>query len=244
MNLAIIPARAGSKRIKNKNTIGFCGRPMIAYALDCARDSGLFDKIHVSTDSQQIADLVADLGFPVDFLRKAELADDKTHVTPVMHWVVEQYQNAGHSVDTVCLLLPCSPLIEPSDLRAAHAHFLDQPGGVPVLAVVPYTYPVQRALAEQEPGLLRPAFPDSWPARSQDLTANFHDAGSFCFIGANYLMQCDNILGDQFRPHLLPRHKAVDIDDPEDLEFAEIVYRGVRARREALGAQASTRKRS
>ena len=233
MNLAIIPARAGSKRIKNKNTVDFCGRPMISYALDCARGSGLFDKIHVSTDSQQIADMSAELGFPVDFLRTAELADDKTHVTPVMRWVVEQYRKAGTPVDTVCLLLPCSPLIEPSDLRAAHERFVEHGGHDPVLAVVPYAYPIQRALAEREPGLLAPLMPEHWAARSQDLPATYHDSGTFCFVRADYLADCGETLGDRFVPHVLPRHKAVDIDHPEDLEFAEILFRGLRASRMA-----------
>lgn len=235
MNLAIIPARAGSKRIKNKNTVDFCGRPMIAYALDCARDSGLFDKVHVSTDSRQIADLVAGLGYPVDFLRKAELADDQTHVTPVMRWVVEQYQAGGNEIETVCLLLPCSPLIEPADLRAAHARFVDQGSRDPVLAVVPYAYPIQRALTEQEPGHLSPTDPESWSARSQDLEPSYHDAGTFCFVSAAHLAQCRDTLGKRFRPHVLPRHKAVDIDEPEDLAFAEILYRGVRAKAEKAG---------
>ena len=229
MNLAIIPARTGSKRIRNKNTVSFCGRPMIAYALDCARDSGLFDKIHVSTESEEIASLVADLGHPVDFLRAASLADDQTHITPVLRWVVEEYVKRGEKVETVCLLLPCSPLIEPSELQAGHARFRAQGGRIPVLAVVAFPYPIQRALVEQRPGLLVPHAPSSWAARSQDLQPAYHDAGSFCFVSADYLLQCEDTLGSQFVPHILPRHKAVDIDEPEDLELAKILYRGVRA---------------
>jgi N-acylneuraminate cytidylyltransferase len=95
MNLAIIPARGGSKRIKNKNIIDFCGRPIIAYSLDCARQSGLFDKIHVSTDSPEIAEVAEQLGYPVDFPRTADLADDMTPLMPVIQWVVQQYVARG-----------------------------------------------------------------------------------------------------------------------------------------------------
>ena len=101
-----------------------------------------------------------------------------------------------------------------------------------MLAVVPYAYPIQRALTEPEPGLLMPTNPESWSARSQDLAPSYHDAGTFCFVGADYLAQCGETLGERFRPHVLPRHKAVDIDEPEDLAFAEILYRGVRAKAE------------
>ena len=230
MKLAIIPARAGSKRIKNKNIVDFCGRPMISYALTCAQDSGLFDKVHVSTDSRDIADLVGRLGFPVDFLRSPDLADDRTHVTPVMQWVIRQYRQAGTEVESVCLLFPCSPLIEPSDLQAAHGSFAAQNGRVPVLAVVPFPFPIQRALSERANGLLAPHFPEFWAARSQDLVPTFHDTGTFGFFGAEHLRRCGETFGDRFIPHVLPRHKVIDIDEPEDLELAEILFRGVRAR--------------
>ena len=236
MKLAIIPARAGSKRIKNKNIVDFCGRPMISYALTCAQNSGLFDKIHVSTDSREIADLVERLGFPVDFLRSPDLADDRTHVTPVMRWVVEQFMAASQAVEEICLLLPCSPLIEPCDLQAARAKYVEHRGQYPVLAVVPNPFPIQRALSEQPGGLLGPRFPESWAARSQDLEPTFHDAGTFCFVSAEHLLRCGETLGDRFIPHLLPRHKAIDIDEPEVLERAEILCRGIRARaRESVG---------
>ena len=91
--IAIIPARSGSKRIHKKNIKDFCGRPIIAYVLDALKDSNLFDVIHVSTDNQEIAGVVKDLGFPVDFIRSQKLSDDYTPIMPVLKWVVEQYKD-------------------------------------------------------------------------------------------------------------------------------------------------------
>lgn len=226
MNLAIIPARGGSKRIRNKNIVDFCGRPIIAYSLDCARDSGLFDKIHVSTDSPEIVAAVERLGYAVDFLRTPELADDMTPLMPVVRWVTEQYVARGEQVETVCLLLPCAPLVEADDLRGAYAAFEQHGPSIPVVSVVPYAFPIQRALYRGEDQILHPLFPEHWSKRSQDLPPTFHDAGAFYFFGAEQVLNGGQTIGEDMVPYVMPRHRAVDIDEPEDLELAELIFRG------------------
>ena len=114
--IAIIPARGGSKRIPNKNIRDFCGKPMISYALEAARDSALFDCIHVSTDSKKIAEATQKEGFDVDFMRTAELSDDHTPIMPVLKYVLEQYIDRGKYFDEVVLIMACAPLIDANDL--------------------------------------------------------------------------------------------------------------------------------
>lgn len=226
MNLAIIPARGGSKRIKQKNIVDFCGKPMIAYSLDCARDSQLFEKIHVSTDDEGIAQVAAELGYPVDFMRAPELADDMTPLMPVITWVLQRYLERGAKVESVCLLMPCAPLLQPADLRAGYKAFQEHGSDLPLASAVPYAFPVQRALYSGDDGLLHPLFPEQWPKRSQDLTAAYHDAGAFYFFSTDHVLRGEQTIGENILPYFLPSHRAVDIDTAEDLELAEIIYRG------------------
>ena len=104
MNLAVVPARAGSKRIRDKNINDFCGQPLIAFPLAAAKASGLFDVVHVSTDSDRYARLVCELGFPIDFLRDASLGGDSVGVVDVLRWVVRSYAEQGQVFDDVCLI--------------------------------------------------------------------------------------------------------------------------------------------
>jgi N-acylneuraminate cytidylyltransferase len=232
MKIAIIPARGGSKRIKDKNIIDFCGKPMMAYALEAARESGLFDVIHVSTDSERIAAVAGDLGFPVDFLRDTQFAGDHTPVVPALRWVLQQYQARGQAAEDVCLLMPCAPMIEAEDLRAAYARYVENGRAMITLAVVPFPYPVERALAKGSDGILRPKFPETWLKRSQDLEPAYHDAGLFSFSPAAQILNPELVAAQAMLPFPIARHKAVDIDEPEDLELAEILYRGRQAVRE------------
>jgi len=232
MKIAILPARGGSKRIKDKNIVEFCGRPMMAYALEAARESGLFDIIHVSTDSERIAEVAARLGFPVDFLRDPALSDDNTPLMPVLRWVLNEYKARGQTIEDVCLLMPCAPLIEASDLTGAYARYVEAGRKAVVLAVVPFAYPIWRSLAPDGEGVLRPVFPEHWPKRSQDLPAAYHDAGVFSFSPAANILDPNLVVSQAMLPFPLARYKAVDIDEPEDLMLAEMTYRGRQALRE------------
>ena len=225
MRIAIIPARGGSKRIPGKNIVDFCGRPILSYSLAAARQSGLFDAIHVSTDDEATAEVAARFGHAPEFRRDPALADDHTPLLPVLRWVVERFAAAGRRFDTVCAIMPAAPLIDADDLARACALFEGQGGGHTVVAVTALPCPVEWAMRLGPGGALEPIEPGKAEIRSQDLPKAYIDCGAFYFCGAAELLapspQRRDLLG-----YVVPRHKAVDIDEPEDLELAERLYRG------------------
>jgi pseudaminic acid cytidylyltransferase len=224
--IAIVPARGGSKRIPSKNIREFCGRPMISYILDTAAASGLFDVIHVSTDSDQVSSVVDELGFTVDFKRPVELADDVTPILPVLRYVVEEYQRRGKQFDVVCLLYACAPLIDSQDLQSAAKMFERIGGKNVVLGVTAYPVPVEWAYMREEGGHLVPVEPGAFQIRSQDLVTKFYDAGAYAFFPVERITSNRTHSDDDFYGHVLPRYKSVDIDSPDDWMMAEILYRG------------------
>jgi pseudaminic acid cytidylyltransferase len=223
--LAIVPARGGSKRVPDKNIRDFCGRPMIGHILQAASDSKLFDTIHVSTDSQRIADVVGALGHPVDFLRPDHLADDHTPLLPVLRYVGETYAAMGRRYDEIWLLMACAPLIEPDDLVSAADLFTARGGDRPVMTVTQYPVPVEWAFRCRDDGRLDPLQPDMHAVRSQDIAPAYFDAGSFYIYRAATVLQSEGA-GDYsaYVGYPLPRHKAIDIDNEEDLRLAEFVF--------------------
>lgn len=199
---------------------------MISYPLAAARDSGLFDAIHVSTDSARYADIVRGLGYTVDFLRDPALAENRVGMIEVLRWVVGEYQKRGRQFDDVCLIMATAPLIEAEDLRRGHELFESHDRRHPVLAVAPFPFPIERGFRIDEDGVLKAMFPEKRALHSQDLIPAYYEAGAFFLIDAEQLM-ADNVeVYNAFLPLILPRHKAVDIDEPEDLEMAEMLFLG------------------
>ncbi len=232
--LAVIPARGGSKRIPDKNIREFCGRPMIGHILRAASDSKLFDAIHVSTESQRIADVVKALGHPVDFPRPDHLADDHTPLMPVLRYVAETYTAQGRAFDEVWLLMACAPLIEAEDLIEASRLFSSQGGDRSVVAVVQFPVPVEWAFHRRDDGRLDPVNAAMMAVRSQDIEPAFYDAGAFYAYPARAVLESSGA-GDYsaYVGHLLPRLKAVDIDSEEDLQLAEFLFNSTAKRRKA-----------
>lgn len=224
-SIAIIPARGGSKRIPQKNIADFCGNPLIAYSIEAARNSELFDTIHVSTDDRAIADVAAKCGVPVDFMRPDELADDHTPLVPVMRWVLQEYARRDQKFDDVCLLMPCAPLIEPEDLIGAHDIFVARGKNLPVISAAQYPVPVEWAYELDADGVLDPREPGMFVVRSQDLTKKYYDSGMFSLFRAEQILQESFIGGGKMFPYVLPRDRAIDIDEPEDMAFAEKIFR-------------------
>ena len=226
MRIVIIPARAGSKRIKKKNIKNFCGKPMISYALSTAKESGLFDKIHVSTDSEQIKKICENLGFPVDFLRPAYLAGDMCELMPVMKWVLEKYQSQGLQYNDICCLMPTAVLIDSKDLKRAFDKYNYHNRDSPLLMVAPFPVPVEWAYHRDEEGVLTPEQPGKYSIRSQDLKKTFYESGPFTIFNKKHILS-DTPMGDEgFISCIMPSDKSVDIDNPEDVELAETLFLG------------------
>ncbi len=220
--LAVVPARGGSKRIPDKNIRDFCGCPMIGHILNAIRESSLFETIHVSTESPHIADVVAKLGFQTEFLRPEHLADDHTPLMPVIRYVAQTFREMGRRYDEVWLLMACAPLIEASDLIGAAKMFSETGARTPVLSVATYPAPIEWAYRLDDRNMLIPAQPDMIAVRSQDLVPAYHDTGSFCIFPGS--MALEGTTDGRCIGYLLPRQKAIDIDNEEDLRFAEAVF--------------------
>lgn len=228
--LGIIPARGGSKRIKDKNIVDFFGRPIIAYSLDAMRAAGIYDEIHVSTDSKRIRDVVVGLGADVPFLRSGH-AGDNDGVLDVGRWVLDEFERRGRRFDAVGFVMACSPLVEGADLAAGFRHF-QAGGGRPQLAVADYPAPPQQALLLAADGGIRPERPELFVARSQDLPPAVFDTGAFAFFSVESLRNGDSERFELYRGFRIAQHKAVDINTPEDLDFARLLFAGSRAMRE------------
>ena len=224
--LAIIPARGGSKRISNKNIRDFCGQPMITHILQAAQESELFEVIHISTESLLIREAVENFGLGIEFLRPVELADDHTPIMPVLKYVVETYASRGQRFDQVWLLMACAPLVEAIDLQQA-AQLFDQTDGTnPVLALSEYPVPIEWAFSRASDGKLTPVRSGMFAVRSQDLTKKYFDAGIFTAFPAATVRASDGAGSDAgFIGHILPKSKAIDIDDEADWALAEAMYR-------------------
>ncbi len=230
--LAVIPARGGSKRIPNKNIRNFCGQPMISHIIGEALASGIFDEIHVSTDSMPIAELVAGLGLKVPFMRPPHLADDHTPLMSVLKYVLEEYLDSGASFDSIAMLMACTPMITANDLRGAAALFDLNNCKQAVLGVGEYPCPVEWAFRRESNGVLVPVQPGMFSVRSQDLEPAYFDAGQFCLMSSEQVLSAEGAGTDaNFLGYQLQRHQAIDIDTEDDWNFAEMVFSSLRVRR-------------
>lgn len=224
--LAIIPARGGSKRIPDKNIRDFCGQPMITHVLGAARESGLFSTIYVSTESDKIREVAAMFGFPPDFPRPEVLADDHTPIMPVLRHAVAEYASRGQHFDEIWLLMACAPLINAQDLQKAAALFRESGAEQPLLAVSEYPAPIEWAFSRGTNGALTPVQEGMFAVRSQDLEKRYFDAGSFAAFPAVRVLASHGAGSDSdFIGYVLPKGTAIDIDDEQDWQLAEAIYR-------------------
>jgi len=230
MRIAIIPARGGSKRIKKKNIIDFEGHPMISYPLAAASKSGVFDKIHVSTDDPEITNIVTKLGYTIDFPRPNSLADDHTPVLEVARYVLETYRQRGETFDSFAMIMPCSPLLEAEDLVGAFRIFDDGRQLHPVLSVSEFPAPTEWAFAANSDGTISVEKPELLAIRSQDLKEKFYDTGTVFIQTSEEVLQSKAKTLSKFYPYKLPKERSVDIDSIEDLKFAAYLKRASLAR--------------
>lgn len=219
--LAVIPARKGSKRIKNKNFKNFHGRPIFYYTLDYAIQSQLFERIHVSTDCEHVVEKTEKYGLEIDFPRPDNLADDYTTLFSVLNFVVSKYIELGQRFDEAWLLMPCAPLIEAEDLSIAASIFNPKKG--PLIAVSELPIPISWAYHKHEDGKIRLIEPEAQSKRSQDLPVSYYDTGSFAIFSAEDSI-AETFSGDDLQAYILPRSRSVDIDNEDDWELAEALH--------------------
>lgn len=228
--VGIIPARGGSKRVPRKNIRGFCGKPMIAYTITAARESGCFDHVLVSTDDPEVAGVARDFGAEVPFLRPAELSDDATHIGPVMCHAIRWLQERGTPPSLVCQLFATAPFLRPEDLREGFARLSAAPGKRFAIAVTDFPFPVQRAVRSTPDGGIEPLYPSEIGKRSQDLEPACHDAGQFIWGRPEAFLQQRSVFSTDSIPIRLPRYRVQDIDTMEDWEIAEFLFRALAGR--------------
>jgi pseudaminic acid cytidylyltransferase len=223
MNLAIIPARGGSKRIPRKNIRPFVGKPIIAYSIAAARATGLFDNVVVSTDDAEIAAVAVECGAEVPFMRPLELADDITGTNAVVKHAVNWMRNAGHVIDFVCCIYATAPFVDPAFLRAGFDK-LNASDKAFAFSVTSYAFPIQRAVRIRGDGAVEALSPQHFLTRSQDLEPCYHDAGQFYWGRAQAFLDDIIMFSPAALPVVIPRALVQDIDTLEDWERAELMY--------------------
>ena len=228
MRLAVIPARGGSKRIPRKNIKLFCGRPMIAWSIEAALQSGCFDKIVVSTDDAEIAEVARQHGAQVPFMRPAELSDDHTGTTAVIAHAINWFAAQGQNPAQVCCLYATAPFVSADDLRRGIT-VLTETGSDYAFSVTSYAFPIQRAIRINETGRFEMFNSEHFNTRSQDLEDAYHDAGQFYWGRADAWLQGRMIFSPAAAPVMLPRHRVQDIDMPEDWTRAEWMHKALQA---------------
>lgn len=227
MNIAIIPARGGSKRIPRKNIKDFHGKPMIAYSIEAALISGCFDEVCVSTDDNEIAEVALRYGATIPFIRPAELADDYASTQDVMTHALNWYKQNNRVITHVCCIYATAPFITPEALQnglsALKSDDLDY-----AFSATSYSFPIQRAIKLTEQGTVEMFQPEHLSTRSQDLEEAYHDAGQFYWGTAPAFINRKPFFSSRAKAILLPRKYVQDIDTQEDWELAEVLFKALK----------------
>lgn len=228
MRLAVIPARGGSKRIPRKNIKLFCGKPMIAWSIEAALNSGCFDQVIVSTDDAEIAAVSRQYGADVPFMRPAELSDDYTGTIPVVRHAVEWVIANDKKPEQVCCIYATAPFLTAVDIQRGWELLIND-GCDYTFSVTSYAFPIQRAIRITPAGRVEMFSPEHFNTRSQDLEEAFHDAGQFYWGHSSAWREGKTIFGPTSCPIVLPRYRVQDIDTPEDWVRAEWLFKAMLA---------------
>lgn len=227
MRVAVIPARGGSKRIPRKNIRLFGGLPMIAWSLRAAKESGCFDRIVVSTDDPEIAEVARAHGAETPFVRPPELSDDYCGTVPVIAHAASWLTEHGTEPEHVCCIYATAPFLRAEDLRRGLNALLETNADY-ALSVTSYAFPIQRAVRITGEGRLAMFHPEHLETRSQDLEEAWHDAGQFYWGRTASWLEGRPLFEHGSAPVLLARHCVQDIDTPEDWARAELMLQAVR----------------
>ena len=221
--IAIITARGGSKRIPKKNIKEFCGKPIIAYSIETALESKLFDEVMVSTDSEEIAEVAKKYGAVVPFYRSEKASDDFATTSEVLYEVLQEYENQGKQYGYACCIYPTAPFITTEKIVAS-MNLLIKNNADCVIPVVAYSYPPQRGLVITDSGKMELMYPQYIDTRSQDLQKVYHDCGQYyCFNVASF-MRNKRLMVGKVMPYVVPEMEVQDIDNDSDWKIAEMKY--------------------
>lgn len=219
-NLAIIPARGGSKRIPRKNVKSFLGKPMLAYPIEAALATGLFDEVMVSTDDEEIAEVARKHGATVPFMRSAETSNDFATLADVLHEVLLKYKEQGKVFDNMCCILATSPMLKSEDISNGFSTLISS-GFSTIVPIVEYSYPILRSFKMNDDNAIDYNWPEYAKSRSQDLPKSYHDSGTFYWHKINVWLT-----GKITRGGVVVSEETVqDIDTEQDWKMAEIKYK-------------------
>lgn len=222
-NLAIIPARGGSKRIPRKNIKSFLGKPIIAYSIEAALNSKLFDEVMVSTDDEEIATIAINYGAKVPFLRSNTTANDYAVLAEVVEEVRNNYSKENKNFENICCILPTAPFVTSSKLAEAYnkltEHSFDS-----VFPVLEFSFPIQRAL-QIENNKVAMVWNEHLNTRSQDLESRYHDSGQFYWLNEEAFCREKKLFTKNSGAIIISQLEAQDIDTETDWKLAEIKYK-------------------
>ncbi len=224
MNICMIPARGGSKRIPRKNIKAFNGKPIIAYSIEAALGSNCFDQVIVSTDDNEIAEVAKTYGAKVPFIRPAELSNDYAGTIPVIKHTIEWLEDHNNTIDNVCCLYATAPFIQSQTISKAFQQLQESKADY-CFSVTSFAFPIQRSIRITQDDKVDMFYPENFNVRSQDLEEAYHDAGQFYWGKAQAFKDELPIFSETASPYILPRYLVQDIDTTEDWIRAEAMHR-------------------
>ena len=220
--IAIITARGGSKRIPKKNIKEFMGKPMLAYAIEAALDSHLFDTVMVSTDDEEIAKVAREYDAEVPFMRSEKTSSDFASTADVLEEVIQEYKKLGFYFDMICCIYPCVPFLSSKSLIEAYERFTENVDAL--MPVCKYPVPVEWALSIKD-GLVDNFDPEGWKIRSQDLDPKYYDVGMFYYVRTERMLQYQSVRPPKTAAYIIDESECQDIDTIEDWKNAELKYK-------------------
>lgn len=221
--IAIITARGGSKRIPGKNVKEFCGKPILAYSIEAALESGIFDTVMVSTDDGRIAEIAQKFGADVPFFRSQETSGDYATTNDVLLEVLAEYEKRGETYEVGCCIYPTAPFVTAGKLKNA-VEKLTESDADTLIPVVAFSYPPQRAMVVKG-GRLVFKYPEYLDSRSQDLEPHYHDVGQFYIFRTEAFRKNKKLMLGNILPMVISEMEVQDIDNQTDWEIAEMKYR-------------------
>ena len=224
MNVCVIPARGGSKRIPRKNIKEFNGKPIIAYSIEAALKSNCFNQVIVSTDDDEIAEVAKKYGAQVPFSRPDEFSNDYVGTIPVIKHAIEWMEDNNNLIENVCCLYATAPFVRSKIISKAYQKLKDTKADY-CFSVTSFAFPIQRAIKVTEKNKVSMFYPEYFNARSQDLEESYHDAGQFYWGKSQAFKDELPLFSEVATPYVLPRYLVQDIDTPEDWIRAEAMYK-------------------